>query len=111
SFYGQTARMVDEALLLARFRMSILGGAPGAYVSSIHTDDVASASVAALEAPAGVYNVVDDEPVTRREYLDAFSEAFRVRKLRPLPTWLGEVGGRSAAAAPLRPRRGRQQQP
>ena len=102
SFYGQTARMVDEALLLARFRMSILGGAPGAYVSSIHTDDVASASVAALEAPAGVYNVVDDEPVTRREYLDAFSEAFGVRKLRPLPTWLVKLASGSAAAAVIR---------
>ena len=102
SFYGQTARMVDEALLLARFRMSILGGAPGAYVSSIHTDDVASGSVAALEAPAGVYNVVDDEPVTRREYLDAFSEAFGVRKLRPLPTWLVKLASGSAAAAVIR---------
>ena len=26
--------------------------------------------------PAGIYNVVDDEPLTRREYLDAFPAAF-----------------------------------
>jgi nucleoside-diphosphate-sugar epimerase len=102
SFYGPTARMVDEALRLARFRMSMIGGKPEAYVSSIHTDDVASASVAALEAPAGIYNVVEDEPVTRRDYLDAFSGAFGVAKLRPLPTWLVKVGSGSAAAAVTR---------
>jgi len=102
SFYGPTARMVDEALRLARFRMSMIGGKPEAYVSSIHTADVASASVAALDAPAGIYNVVENEPVTRREYLDAFSGAFGVAKLRPLPTWLVKVGSGSAAAAVIR---------
>jgi nucleoside-diphosphate-sugar epimerase len=102
SFYGPTARMVDEALRLARFRMSMVGGTPDAYVSSIHTDDVASASVAALDAPAGIYNVVDDDPVTRREYLDDFSSAFGVRRLRPMPTWLVKLASGSAAAAVIR---------
>jgi nucleoside-diphosphate-sugar epimerase len=102
SFYGPTARMVDEALRLARFRMSIVGGTPDAYVSSIHTDDVASASIAALDAPAGIYNVVEDDPVTRREYLDEFSEAFGVRRLRPMPTWLVKLASGSAAAAVIR---------
>jgi nucleoside-diphosphate-sugar epimerase len=102
SFYGPTARMVDEALRLARFRLSIVGGTPDAYVSSIHTDDVASASVAALDAPAGIYNVVEDEPVTRREYLDEFSDAFGVRRLRPMPTWLIKLASGSAAAAVIR---------
>ena len=102
SFYGPTARMVDEALRLARFRLSIVGGTPDAYVSSIHTDDVASASVAALDAPAGIYNVVEDDPVTRREYLDEFSEALGVRRLRPMPTWLVKLASGSAAAAVIR---------
>jgi nucleoside-diphosphate-sugar epimerase len=102
SFYGPTARMVDEALRLARFRMSIVGGTPEGYVSSIHTDDVASASVAALDAPAGIYNVVEDEPVTRREYLDEFSAAFGVRRQRPMPTWLVKLASGSAAAAVIR---------
>src|SRR5438094_520292 len=72
SFYGPTARMIDEALRLARWRLSMMAGKPGGYVSSIHTDDVAGAAVAALDAPAGIYNAVEDEPVTRRDYLDAF---------------------------------------
>ena len=41
------------------------------YLSSITTDDAAAAVVAALDATAGIYNVVDDEPLTRREHFDA----------------------------------------
>jgi nucleoside-diphosphate-sugar epimerase len=102
SFYGPTARVTDEALRLARWRMSIVGGAQEAFVSSIHTDDVAGSAVAALDAPAGIYNVVEDEPVTRRDYLDAFSAAFSVRKLRPTPTWLVKLMSGGAAAAVIR---------
>ena len=59
-FYGPSTRSTDEALRLARVRLSMLPGPAGAYVTSTHTDDVASAVVAALAAPAGVYNVCDD---------------------------------------------------
>jgi nucleoside-diphosphate-sugar epimerase len=102
SFYGPTARVIDEALRLARWRLSIVGGEPQAYVSSIHTDDVAGAAVAALGAPAGIYNVVEDQPVTRRDYLDAFSAAFGLRRLRPTPTWLVKLTSGAAAAAVIR---------
>jgi nucleoside-diphosphate-sugar epimerase len=102
SFYGPTARVTDEALRLARWRMSIVGGKQEAFVSSIHTDDVAGSAVAALDAPAGIYNVVEDEPVTRRDYLDAFSAAFGVRKLRPTPTWLVKLMSGGAAVAVIR---------
>ena len=105
SFYGPTARMIDEALRLARWRLSMMAGKPGGYVSSIHTDDVAGAAVAALDAPAGIYNAVEDEPVTRRDYLDAFSSAFGVGKLRPMPTWLVKLTAGSGAEAVIRSQR------
>jgi nucleoside-diphosphate-sugar epimerase len=101
-FYGPTSRGVDESLRLARWRMSMVAGKPAAYISSIHTDDVAGAVVAALEAPSGIYNAVDDAPVTRREYLDAFSDAFGLRKLRPAPAWLLRLTSGSAAQAVVR---------
>src|SRR5947209_16679816 len=101
-FYGPTARGTDEALRLARWRMSMVGGKPEGYLSSVHTDDVAGAAVAALDAPAGIYNAVEDEPVTRRDYLDAFTAAFGIRKLRPMPTWLVRLTSGSAAAAVIR---------
>lgn len=105
SFYGPSARIVDEALRLARWRMSMLAGKPQGYVSSIHTDDVAGAAVAALDAPSGIYNVVEDAPVTRREYLDEFSAAFGLPKLRPMPTWLVRMTGGSGAEAVIRSQR------
>ena len=101
-FYGPTARGTDEALRLARWRMSMVGGKPETYLSSVHTDDVAAAAVAALDAPAGIYNAVENEPVTRRDYLDAFSGAFGVGRLRPMPTWLVKLVSGSAAAAVIR---------
>jgi len=98
-FYGPTSRGVDESLRLARWRGSTVAGPPDAYMSSIHTDDVATAVVAALGVPSGIYNIVDDNPLTRRDYLDAFAGAFDLPKLRLTPTWvLRLVAGSSAGA-------------
>jgi nucleoside-diphosphate-sugar epimerase len=100
SFYGPTARYVDEALRMARWRMAMQSGS--GYVSVIHTDDVASAAVAALEVPGGVYNVADDEPLTKREYVDAFSAAFGLPKLRIPPAWLTRIVTGSSSKAVTR---------
>jgi nucleoside-diphosphate-sugar epimerase len=97
-FYGPTSRGVDDSLRLARWRLSTVAGRPDAYLSSIHTDDLGPAVVAALGAPGGVYNVVDDEPLTRRDYLDAFSAAFDLPRLRVTPALVLK-----AAAGPAAP--------
>jgi nucleoside-diphosphate-sugar epimerase len=47
---------------------------PEGYLPTIDADDAAAAVVAALAAPAGVYDVVD-EPVTRAEYARALAAA------------------------------------
>ena len=98
-FYGPTSRGTDESLRLARWHGSSVAGPSGAYMSSIHTDDVATAVRDALHAPAGRYNVVDDEPLTRRAYLDAFSRAFGLPHLRRTPAFLIRLGAGSAASA------------
>jgi NAD dependent epimerase/dehydratase family enzyme len=51
-------------LAQARHHVGLVLGPPDSYVSSIHLDDAAAAVSAALHAPAGTYNVVDDEPLT-----------------------------------------------
>jgi nucleoside-diphosphate-sugar epimerase len=84
-FYGPHARSVDEALRTARLRRFPWPGPEAAYLSSVHLDDVATAVVAALGAPGGLYNVVDDDPVTKREYVDAFAAAFGLPRLKLLP--------------------------
>ena len=52
-FYGGANRGTDEMLKLAKWRRSMVAGKPDAYMSSIHADDVATAVVAALDAPSG----------------------------------------------------------
>jgi nucleoside-diphosphate-sugar epimerase len=97
-FYGPGNPMTAESLRLARWRASRVAGKADGYMSSIHTDDAGAAVSAALDAPAGIYNVADDEPLTRRAYLDAFSHAFGLPKLRVTPEWVVKrLAGKAAA--------------
>jgi nucleoside-diphosphate-sugar epimerase len=99
-FYGGAGnRGTDEMLRVARSRRSLLAGKPGAFMSSIHADDAAAAVVAALEAPTGIYNVADDEPLTRRAALDTFAAAFGTKKLHLTPTWAIRLVAGSATEA------------
>ena len=50
-------------------------GPPNTYVSSIQVADGGAAVAAALTVPAGTYNIVDDEPLTKRAYADALAAA------------------------------------
>ena len=98
-FYGpDSAHTVGEIAAARRGVASELGPAD-AYRSSIMTDDAASAVLAALGAGAsggtaplasGVYNVTDDEPLRRGEYVDALARSLGVGSLEypappPLP--------------------------
>ncbi|MEX0664968.1 MAG: NAD(P)-dependent oxidoreductase [Acidimicrobiia bacterium] len=98
-FYGPDNRATDETLSLAKMRIAPIPGARDGYVSSIHVEDAAAAVVAALDVPAGVYNVVDDEPLTRREYADAFAAAFDLPRLHVAPGAPMRVVGGSGARA------------
>jgi nucleoside-diphosphate-sugar epimerase len=67
-------------------------------VSSIHPEDAAAAVVAALHVPAGTYNIVDDEPMTRTEYAAAARAALSARiRLPPAPV-LSMLGSRTTVA-------------
>ena len=74
-FYGPGATHSEEFLALARWGICVMMGAPDGYVSSIHVADGGDAVAAALNVPAGTYNVVDDEPLTKRAYADALAAA------------------------------------
>ena len=87
-FYGPDSRFLQEAIGHVRHGRAFLPGSPGAYVSSISHDDAASAAAAALYVPAGVYNVVDDEPLTRRDYFESLAQALGVPAPRPFPVWM-----------------------
>lgn len=104
-FYGSEARSTDEYLQAAARRVAPVLGAAGAYLSSIDTGDAGNAVVASYQAPAGVYNVVDDVPLTRRAFTDAFATAFGFRHLRIVAGPVVRIAGGAAAQALLRSHR------
>lgn len=75
-FYGPGATHSEEFLALARKRgVAIMIGPPQSYLSSIHVADGGRAVAAALQAPAGCFNIVDDRPLTKRAFADALARA------------------------------------
>jgi nucleoside-diphosphate-sugar epimerase len=80
-FYGPGARHSEQFLAMARHGLLPVLGRPDSYVSSIHVADAGAAVVAALQLPAGVFNVVDNEPLTKQQYGAALADAARRRPL------------------------------
>lgn len=58
---------------VARGEVALAGEGRGVF-SFIHVDDAAQATVAALTAPAGTYNVVDGEPTKIADWLPAYAQ-------------------------------------
>jgi nucleoside-diphosphate-sugar epimerase len=92
-FYGPDSDATREMIGMVKRGFSPLPGAPNAYFSSISHDDAAAAVVAAIHVPAGTYNVSDDEPLTRREWVDSLAKTLGVKSPSALPGWLVKVGG------------------
>ena len=94
AFYAPYAQSTLDTVRLARRRLLPLPGDGLNFVSSIHVDDAAEAAVASLNAPAGMYNVSDDEPLRMRDYTLAIADAFGLKPTRRVPEWfLRLVGG------------------
>jgi nucleoside-diphosphate-sugar epimerase len=92
-FYAQYAQSTLDSIRMARRRLLPVAGDGSNYFSSIHVDDAAAAAVAALGAPAGVYNVSDDEPLRMRDYGRALTDAFGFKPPRRVPKWLLRLVG------------------
>jgi 2-alkyl-3-oxoalkanoate reductase len=65
SYYGVDGAFTD---LVGKRRMPIGGTGQGQF-GFVHIDDAARATVAALEGPTGVFNVVDDVPAPSAEWI------------------------------------------
>lgn len=84
-FHGPGNSHVETFNTLARKRINPFLGAPDAYSSFIHVDDAGTAVAAALTVPSDLYNVADDEPLTRAEAGAAVAEALGVKPPRNVP--------------------------
>jgi nucleoside-diphosphate-sugar epimerase len=92
-FYGPDAGQSDAMIKAVRKGWAPLPGSPEAYISSLSHDDAATAVLAALDVPAGIYNVTDDEPLRRREFSAALATALNAPTPKPLPNWLAHLTG------------------
>jgi len=83
----------------ARRRMLPIVGSGAGVFSFLHVDDAATAAVVALTRGAGVYNIVDDDPVAVRDWIPAFCRDVRAPAPMHVPGLVVELmAGRFAAA-------------
>ena len=89
-FYGPGAN--DDQVKLVGKRLFPLVGRGTGYVSWVHVDDAASATVLAVEQKAkGVFNIVDDEPAPVSEWLPYLAECAGAKPPRRVPRWLARL--------------------
>lgn len=84
-FYAPESSHTQTFNTSVRRRVNPFLGDPGGYTSFIHAEDAGAAVVAALRAPSGIYNVADDEPLTRAEAGRIVAEALGVKPPYAVP--------------------------
>jgi nucleoside-diphosphate-sugar epimerase len=90
SFYGPGA-IDDQVELVRKRKFPLVGGGTG-YMSWVHLDDAASATVLAVEQKAaGVFNIVDDEPAPASEWLPYLAACAGAKRPMRVPTWLARL--------------------
>jgi NAD dependent epimerase/dehydratase family enzyme len=84
---SQSLEMAERA---RRRRLALIGPSRN-WFSSIHLDDAAAATLAALRAPSGIYNVSDDDPVQLSTFMTSKARAAGGRGLPRLPSVAGNA--------------------
>jgi nucleoside-diphosphate-sugar epimerase len=92
-FYGPDSSITQEMVKAMKGGIAPMFGDPDAYMSSIWTDDAASAVFAAFRVPAGVYNITDNEPMRRGEAFELLASALEAKRPRFPPRWVTSVAG------------------
>jgi nucleoside-diphosphate-sugar epimerase len=86
-FYGPGA--TDDQVMMVRERKYPLVGTGSGYMSWVHVDDAAAATVLAVEQrPRGVFNIVDDEPAPASEWLPYLAACAGAEPPRAVPASL-----------------------
>ena len=105
--YGPESPQSQDQLRFARWGIASVGGSPEAYHPFVVIEDAARAIVAALErAPAGIYDIAEDESPTTAEINTAMAKAVGRRGLLSLPDFLVQMMmGREIASVMSRSQR------
>jgi nucleoside-diphosphate-sugar epimerase len=102
-FYAPESTYTRWMCRMARLRLPAVPGPRHAYTPALSAEDAASAVVAALDAPAGTYNVADDDPLTREAFNRAVAGALGAKP--PLTTGTALLRLNKATAFYLRSQR------
>jgi 2-alkyl-3-oxoalkanoate reductase len=93
-FYGPGTSLTPGAghyEMIRKRRFPIVGDGGGMW-SMVHIDDVAGATLAAIErGRPGIYNIADDSPEPIRDWLPAVAEAIGAKPPLRVPRWLGRL--------------------
>jgi nucleoside-diphosphate-sugar epimerase len=95
-FYGPGTSVALDPLgsqieLIRKRQFPIVGGGTGIW-SFVHIEDAAAATLTAVEGgPAGVYNVVDNEPAPVSAWLPALAAAVGAKRPLRVPRWVGRL--------------------
>jgi nucleoside-diphosphate-sugar epimerase len=104
---GLSADGGEQVEMIRRRRFPLVGNGEGIW-SFLHTDDLATATLAAIEhgRPGEIYNIVDDEPAPTKEWLPYLAETVGAKPPRKVPAWLARIVASPAAVAMMTESRG-----
>jgi 2-alkyl-3-oxoalkanoate reductase len=81
----------DLVRLVRKRKLPIVGDGGGVW-SFAHVDDVATATIAAIEhGQSGIFNIADDEPAPVSVWLPELATAVEAKPPRHVPVWLGNL--------------------
>jgi nucleoside-diphosphate-sugar epimerase len=102
TYFNSDGHLAREA---RRRRLPLVGRGEGVS-SFLHVDDAGGAALCALSRGRGVYNVVDDEPASAREWIPVFCAAMDAPRPLHVPGWVAGLLVGSYVTATLEHGRG-----
>jgi nucleoside-diphosphate-sugar epimerase len=92
-FYGANDPFPESVVSSVRRGWLPVFGDSDGYFSTVSHANAASAVVAALRAPSGAYNIVDSDPLTRRELGRTVAAIVGTKAPKVPPRWIGKLFG------------------
>jgi nucleoside-diphosphate-sugar epimerase len=109
-FYGPGSGMSaggEQVQMIRKRQFPLVGNGEGIW-SFLHTDDLATATLAAIDngRPGEIYNIVDDEPAPTKEWLPYLAQQVGAKPPRKVPAWVAKFVASPAAVMMMTESRG-----
>jgi 2-alkyl-3-oxoalkanoate reductase len=97
----------DTLDIIRKRKFPLVGNGEGVW-SFLHTDDIATGTLAALEhgRPGEIYNLVDDEPAPVKVWLPYLAQQIQAPPPRRIPAWVARIVAGPAAVMMMTESRG-----